>query len=120
MKFCKDLLCVVLLEKVYVFAFQTMECVQQVPTNKNQFGLVAMSADPALVQVAAPHPDTGTVRLHTFEGEATRETSFKAHSTELKAMALNPECTVIATSSVKGTVVRITSLESGALLQELR
>ena len=49
MKFCKELLVVTLVEKVYVFTFHNMECIEQIETNKNRFGIVAMSAEAAIV-----------------------------------------------------------------------
>ncbi len=97
-----------------------MECITQIETNKNQFGICAISANETISAVAAPAMEIGTVKLYIFEGDAHRDINIKIHSTELKAVAVNPECSLIATSSVKGTVVRITSVEGGAVLQELR
>lgn len=35
-------------------------------------------------------------------------------------MAVNPDCTIIATASVKGTVIKLSCVETGDVLQELR
>ena len=57
MKVCKDLFLVILLEKVYVFTFSNMECLEQIETNKNQYGLAAISAVEQLSVIVCPHPD---------------------------------------------------------------
>ncbi len=43
-----------------------------------------------------------------------------AHESEVGALTLNSQGTLIATASIKGTIIKIFSSEEGTLLQELR
>lgn len=48
------------------------------------------------------------------------ESVITAHETDVGALAMNAEGTLIASASIKGTIIRIFSAEEGQLLQELR
>ena len=48
------------------------------------------------------------------------ESVIQGHESEVGALAVNPEGTLIATASVRGTIIRVFSAEEGVLLQELR
>ena len=52
--------------------------------------------------------------------EKSTELKIVAHDTEVGAIALNSEGTLIASASIKGTVIRIFGTEEGEPLQELR
>lgn len=44
------------------------------------------------------------------------EMVFTAHESEVGALVLNPQGTLVATSSIKGTLIKIYSSEEGTLL----
>ena len=48
------------------------------------------------------------------------ESIILAHESEVGALAVNADGTLIATASIRGTIIRIFSTEEGGLLQELR
>jgi WD40 repeat protein len=48
------------------------------------------------------------------------EGKIQAHESDVGALAVNAEGTLIASASTKGTIIRIFSAEEGHLLQELR
>jgi WD40 repeat protein len=48
------------------------------------------------------------------------ESVIQAHESDVGALAVNAEGTLIASASQKGTIIRIFSAEEGHLLQELR
>ncbi len=48
------------------------------------------------------------------------ESIIQAHESDVGALAVNSEGTLIVTASVRGTIIRIFSAEEGVLLQELR
>jgi WD40 repeat protein len=52
--------------------------------------------------------------------EKSLSSSIQAHDTELGAISVNPEGTLIASASQKGTIIRIFSADGGEKLQELR
>ena len=60
------------------------------------------------------------VKTHIFIDDVWKDAPLKLHKKGLKCVAVNPDCTMIATASVKGTVIKITSVDSGDVLQEVR
>lgn len=48
------------------------------------------------------------------------ESIIQSHESDVGALAMNAEGTLIATASMRGTIIRIFSAEEGVLLQELR
>ena len=48
------------------------------------------------------------------------ESIIQAHESDVGALAVNADGTLIATASIRGTIIRIFSAEEGQLLQELR
>jgi hypothetical protein len=44
------------------------------------------------------------------------ESVIQGHESEVGALAVNPEGTLIATASVRGTIIRVFSAEEGVLL----
>jgi WD40 repeat protein len=48
------------------------------------------------------------------------ESIIQAHESDVGALAVNADGTLIATASIRGTIIRIFSAEEGVLLQELR
>jgi WD40 repeat protein len=52
--------------------------------------------------------------------DRTIENIIPSHGTEIQAIAVNPDGTLICSTSEKGTIIRVFSAEGGELLQELR
>ena len=79
-----------------------------------------MAANERETVIVIPHKEIGMIRTHIFEDEAARDAQLRLHQKQIKALAVNPDCTLIASASTNGTVIKITSVESGEVLQELR
>ena len=80
---------------------------------------VSLSAD--LVICAFSGLQRGTVRVQRLKGDGSEISSFVAHNSELKLMAVAPNGALVATLSEKSTVVRIFSVfEENAKIAELR
>eukprot|EP00605_Chrysophyceae_sp_TOSAG23-4_P001367 GSChrysophyteH1.ASY1.ANO1.1487.1 assembled CDS len=77
-------------------------------TYPNPNGLIAQSATQESDVLAVPGPNIGT------------NTMLKAHESELAAIALNFDGSVLATASDKGTIVRTWDTVSGVQLREFR
>ena len=58
--------------------------------------------------------------LFLVVAEKGLSSSIQAHDTEIGAISINPEGTLIASASQKGTVIKIFSSDGGELLQNLR
>mmetsp|Transcript_24732 Transcript_24732/g.28426 ORF Transcript_24732/g.28426 Transcript_24732/m.28426 type:complete len:83 (+) Transcript_24732:202-450(+) len=60
------------------------------------------------------------LKVHIFVMEKSIENIITAHESEIGALGVNPEGTLIASASTKGTLIRILSVEGGEQLQEFR
>lgn len=122
MKLSKDLLVVALDEKVFVFNFEDLKCIDQIETIDNPRGIVALSQGEKPINrvVVCPHEFKGMLKVHIFCMNKSIENIVTAHESEIGALTVNSEGTLIASASTKGTLIRILSVEGGEQLQELR
>lgn len=134
----RDVLAMVTDFAVYVYLSDQMRPINIIHTGSNERGLCALAAGGLLGcwLLACPAVAAGAVRVHggTSPGSADpvdcalRESPasplanhvFQAHRTRLAALAFNPQGTMLATASEKGTVVRLFRAADGQLLQQLR
>ena len=121
-KLSKEHLVVVLDEKVFVFNFDTLKCIDQIETIDNPKGIVAMSQGEKPVNrvVICPHEYKGMLKVHIFVMDKSINNTVTAHESEIGALTVNADGTLMASASIKGTVIRILSVEGGEQLQELR
>jgi len=122
LKLSKDMLVVAVDEKVFVFNFEDLKCIDQIETFHNPNGIMAISQGEKAINkvVACPHEFKGMLKVHIFCMKKSIENIITAHEAEIGALAINSEGTLIASASVKGTLIRIISVEGGDQLQELR
>ncbi|KAL6657161.1 hypothetical protein ACP70R_004941 [Stipagrostis hirtigluma subsp. patula] len=88
----------------------------------NPLGVCAVSQcvdDDAPLAFACPGAEVGEVRVERWAGEFT-PVSFPAHSSRLACLAMSCDGRLVATASVKGTIVRVFLATGGALLREFR
>lgn len=114
-----------------------MRPINIIHTGSNERGLCALAAGSLLGcwLLACPAVSAGAVRVHggSSPGSSAPESAlqdsanlgstnhvFQAHRTQLAALAFNPQGTLLATASEKGTVVRLFRAADGQLLQQLR
>lgn len=118
----KELLVVALEEKVFVFDFNNLKCIDQIETIENPNGIVALSQGekPVNTVVICPHEFEGMLKVHTYVKEKSVENIFRTHETEIGSLSINLEGTLLASASIKGTIIRIHDVETGDQLQELR
>lgn len=70
MKIWKDIFAVVLIDKIYLFTFSTMECIDQIETFHNPEGIIGMAANDKETVLVIPHKEVGMIRTHIFEEDA--------------------------------------------------
>ncbi|KAI9262789.1 WD40-repeat-containing domain protein, partial [Sporodiniella umbellata] len=126
-KLRKDRLTVVLSNKVYVYKFgMPPQLLSTFETNDNDSGLVAISSDPDHAILAFPGKQTGYVQivnlntLHPIHQTAVNVSIIHAHSSQVSCISLNLDGSRCATSSQKGTLIRVFDTLSCTLLHELR
>lgn len=117
-KLRRDRVVVVLEFKIYVYNFADLKLLDQIETISNPKGLCALCPYTPSTVLVCPAIQKGHVRCELYD---TGKTTFiPAHESNLAALALNSDGTRVATASDKGTLVRVWSTATGALLQELR
>ena len=106
--------------KASIYELGTLCAMQTLETAENERGLVALSANAESSVIALPSPHgAGVVAVHDgFNLCAT--VTVRAHASALAALALNADGTMLATASVKGTVIRVTSLPAGTKMWSFR
>lgn len=133
----RDVLAMVTDFAVYVYLSDQMRPINIIHTGANERGLCALAAGGLLGcwLLACPAVAAGAVRVHggSSPGSSAPESLvqdalnsgltnhvFQAHRTQLAALAFNPQGTLLATASEKGTVVRLFRAADGQLMQQLR
>lgn len=117
-KLRRDRIVVVLESKVFVYRFRDLLLLDQITTVLNPKGLVSLCSEMKNNVLAVPGLAKGTIRIELYDlGKATL---IKAHDTELSQFALNQDGSRIASSSEKGTLIRIWNTHTSEPLRELR
>jgi len=117
-KLRRDRIVVVLENKVYVYNFADLKPLHQIETVSNVKGLCALCPNSTHSVLACPGLQRGYVHVELYDLKKT--TIIPAHDNSLSCLSLNLDGTRLATSSEKGTLIRIFDTHSGQLLQELR
>ena len=82
-------------------------------------GLFSISSDEKILVLAFPYISCGFVKIKHYNKEINVP-NINAHDTEISYLTLNPEGNLLATSSQRGTIIRIFNTLNGELIQELR
>eukprot|EP01111_Echinosteliopsis_oligospora_P010261 TRINITY_DN3161_c0_g1_i2.p1 TRINITY_DN3161_c0_g1~~TRINITY_DN3161_c0_g1_i2.p1 ORF type:complete len:317 (+),score=52.18 TRINITY_DN3161_c0_g1_i2:90-1040(+) len=115
-KLRRDRIVVVLENKVYIYNFADLKLVGQIDTASNPRGLCSLC--PSNNVLAVPGIKAGSVHIENYDLHTT--TIINAHTSGLSQLALNRDGNQLATTSEKGTLIRIFSCEDGTRLKELR
>jgi len=114
----RDLVVVVVERTIYSYNFRDLKLVDRIETVENKLGLCALSPSSRRQVLACPGKPSskGQVRV---EVDGT-PIFIQAHESELAAMSLNTEGTLVATASQRGTLIRVFNTETAACMYELR
>jgi len=116
-KLRRDRIVVVLENKVYIYNFADLQLVHQIETCNNPRGLCSLSPSTNTV-LAVPGIKPGTVHIELYDTKSTQ--TIQAHNNGITQVCLNLEGTRVATSSEKGTLIRIFDTKTGTQIRELR
>ena len=106
----RDRIVVVLEHRIYVYNFTDLKLLHQIETVSNPLGLCALCPNSQNIVLTCPGVHRGHVRIDLYD---IKKTNFiAAHETTLGAMTLNPDGTRLATSSEKGTLIRVFDTQS--------
>jgi WD40 repeat protein len=117
-KLRRDRIVVVLEHKIYVYNFDNLKVLHQIETLSNMNGLCALSPASTSCVLACPGQRRGEVRIELYSEKKTR--FVQAHESTLACMALTSNGSLLATASMRGTIVNIFSTADGTKVQELR
>ncbi|XP_071932399.1 autophagy-related protein 18a-like isoform X1 [Coffea arabica] len=114
----RDRIVVVLLQKIFVYNFADLKLIHQIETVMNPKGLCEVSHVSGSMVLVCPGLQKGQVRVEHY---ASKRTKFiVAHDSRIACFALTNDGRLLATSSSKGTLVRVFNTLDGSLLQEVR
>ena len=105
--------------KIYIFNINTLETLDMFDTYDNINGIVGFSPGELICVLAFPYESRGKVRIVNFNSLA-QPPIITAHESKIACLCVNRNGTLLATSSDKGTLVRIFDVKDGKLLIELR
>ena len=105
--------------QLYVLNMSNLEIINTFQTYDNKKGLFAITSDEKSFVIAFPYKHVGYVKLKNYNSPLNVPT-INAHDNNIAFIALNHEGTLLATSSEKGTLIRIFNTSNGELIQELR
>ena len=105
--------------QLYVLNMSTLEIINIFQTYENKKGLFAISLDDKILVLAFPYRYTGYIKVKNYNNPLNVP-AINAHDGNISFIALNYEGTLLASSSDKGTLIRIFSTHNGELIQELR
>lgn len=115
---------VVLETRIYLYNFTDLTFLHRIETDRNPKGLCAVYCPKQRGQgctqsvLACPAAVPGRVHVERY---ATKETVLiDAHRSALSQLSLNSDGTLLATSSTKGTLIKIFDTHSGQALKTLR
>lgn len=114
----KDRIAVALEHKVLLYDLEDLRLLHQTETSPNPDGLLALTPAIDSIVMACPGLHAGQVRIDMLD--TRRIKIIDAHNSALSAIALSSSGKYVATSSVKGTLIRIFSTGDGAKLKEVR
>ena len=105
--------------KIYIFNINTLATLDMFDTYDNINGIVGFSPGELICVLAFPYESRGKVRIVNFNSLA-QPPIITAHESKIACLCVNRNGTLLATSSDKGTLVRIFDVKDGKLLIELR
>ncbi|XP_062224324.1 autophagy-related protein 18d-like isoform X2 [Phragmites australis] len=117
-KLGKDYIVIVLERKIYVYNFTDLKLLHQIDTLSNPKGLCCLSHHSNTSVLACPRVHQGHVHVEHFGLKVTK--MITAHDSHISCMALTMDGLLLATTSMKGTLIRIFNTMDGTRLQEVR
>ena len=115
-------LIVVIAQATHIFELATMRMLHTLETDANPHGLAALTHEgDASVCALLPTASSGPGRVVLFDAAHGHAMStIAAHHSPLAALALNARGDMVATASLKGTVIRVHGVATSQLLHTFR
>lgn len=115
-KLRRERILVVLAQRIYVYNFGDLKFVKMVETFDNPLGLCAVSSINDF-RIACPSKTKGFLHIIDADGKSR---NVRAHESALSTISMTFDGKMCATTSDKGTLIRIFKSGDGKMIQELR
>lgn len=109
--------------EIGVFTLGNYEKIDSIKTCQNRNGIFGISLDPKITTIAYTSNDIGKLVIKYYDerkDDNYKMNEINAHQTEITALTMNYDGTLVASSSERGTIIKIFRTKDGALIQELR
>jgi len=117
-KLRRDRIVVALATRVYVYNFADLQVLQQIETSENPKGLCALSSNANNTVLACLGTQPGFAHIELYDSKQVN--IFQAHNGPLSQLVLSMDGSLLATSSDKGTLIRIFNTQTKQKLHEFR
>mgnify|MGYP002626542086 FL=1 len=104
---------------LYVIELSKLDIINIFQIYQNSKGLFALSSHDEILVLAFPYIHKGYVKIKNYNNNKIVP-NINAHDNEISFLTLSTEGNLLATSSERGTLIRIFSTFNGELIQELR
>ena len=109
--------------EIRVFTFGNFQNIDTINTYQNKNGIIGISLNPQINIIAYPSIDVGHIIVKNYDEKNNNEfknIDINAHQSEITALGMNEDGSLVASASEKGTIIRIFQTKDGQLIQELR
>lgn len=117
-KLRRDKVVVVLEDRVYVYNFSDLKVLDTIETGVNKRGICALSPSNDNAVLVTPGTQLGHIRITDYT--SNKVIPVAAHDSELSCLALSYDGSLLATASIKGTIIRVFDTTTGKRVCELR
>ncbi|KAG5232435.1 autophagy-related protein [Salix suchowensis] len=117
-KIRRDMIVVVLNQKIYIYNFLDLKLLLQIETDLNPNGLCEISQNSSPMVLVSLGLKEGQIRVEDFGSKKSK--FVMAHDSRVVCMGLTQDGRLLATASTKGTLIRIFNTLDGTRLQEVR
>ncbi|KAJ6918192.1 hypothetical protein NC651_012430 [Populus alba x Populus x berolinensis] len=117
-KLRRDMIVVVLNQKIFVYNFLDLKLLNQIETVSNPTGLCEISHNSSPMVLVCLGLQKGQIRVENFGSKKSK--FVMAHDSRVVCMSLTQDGRRLATASSKGTLIRVFNALDGTLLQEVR
>lgn len=118
LKLKKDKIIIVCEQRIYVYSTDKYKLIENIETFKNELGAIGINTDQEFTVMGFPHTTEGFIKVKYYE--KSQEVEINAHDTLITCISINSDGSLVATASMKGTIIRVFSVNDGQFLEEFR
>ena len=116
----KKYIVVSLSNSIYIYYLESLKLFRKIKTYSNIRGLVSITYDSQFLVACLSETTNKTVTIYNILEPSNKIIKIDAHKTEITYLKISNTGNLIATSSKKGTIIRLFHTITGTLFKELR